>query len=432
MWTTPNEFVYRTPLSAYHRDILEQVLLKFAVPPAGVAFVFDNDDYDKYLNTVWRDNQALHMNIQLGGVEEMSPRHLVDIMKSKKHAHLVWLSRRICGGPAMQFAWVLAHELRHLEQDCLSHALSRAGHFLQSAFCFMPIDEPRICVTIPTELDAELAARRTVSSIFGLAETNRYIALEVEARDRPECYRVLPEINLKEEYDVVGKTLRMLMKYRQQLLDLQETCKDPFISDFNVQATCEDLQGLWNSLMRTNGILNRLRKTRAAIDQLNIPSGPGVYAIFAKPGAGLSYYRLPTDDIMYIGVSQDLPSRVGGTHFDSKGSGFSTLRRSIGALLKDKLQLEAIPSGDGGDDSDYTQYCFESDGEERLTEWMKDTLEVGVCPLHEDEEGMKAWEERLIQQARPVLNLRKWPNPYAEFIESLRRKCAEEARRKEQ
>ena len=46
-------------------------------------------------------------------------------------------------------------------------------------------------------------------------------------------------------------------------------------------------------------------------------------------------------DPVYVGISADLARRGDEDHFRSGGSGFSTLRRSLGALLKDELKLTA-------------------------------------------------------------------------------------------
>jgi len=72
------------------------------------------------------------------------------------------------------------------------------------------------------------------------------------------------------------------------------------------------------------------------------------------------------------------------THFTSQKTGFSTLRRSVDALLKDELQSTAIPRGTGSSKSNYQNYRFTDAGEEKLTTWMESNLEIAVFPYEGD------------------------------------------------
>jgi hypothetical protein len=77
-----------------------------------------------------------------------------------------------------------------------------------------------------------------------------------------------------------------------------------------------------------------LKRTRAPIDRSNPPPRGGVYAVFLqKPGA-LAPFSASLDGLIYVGCSSDLAAREFDHHFDSKRTGFSTLRRSIGAIFK--------------------------------------------------------------------------------------------------
>ena len=105
------------------------------------------------------------------------------------------------------------------------------------------------------------------------------------------------------------------------------------------------------------------------------------------------------------------------------------LNRPLGAILKDHLRLVAVPRGSGRDRLRYANYCFTLDGEERLTAWIRDNLEVGICPLDARDADLRAIEANLIADLTPGLCLAKWPNPLAGYIRELRRQCADEARR---
>jgi hypothetical protein len=176
--------------------------------------------------------------------------------------------------------------------------------------------------------------------------------------------------------------------------------------------------------MELKQITERLGRTRSSLDSLDVPSKPGVYAIYIR-GKTLFPLQVPQNGLIYFGSSNNLSAREFDVHFNSGQTGFSTLRRSLGAILKNELHLTAIPRGKENSASNYTQYRFEQDGEERLTAWMKDNLEVGVRPVDED---FEAAEKILISELRPILCLKGWPNPLKKLIKDMRKTCANEAR----
>jgi hypothetical protein len=171
-------------------------------------------------------------------------------------------------------------------------------------------------------------------------------------------------------------------------------------------------------------VLRSLTDKAAAFDQLDAPSEPGVYAYFLA-GGELPGVSNPGGSSVYVGLSSNLAQREFDTHFAEGQTGFSTLRRSIGAILKEQLGLLARPRGTGASDTNFRNYRFDDDGERRLSVWMRDNLRVSVHAVVEP----KAVEDELIALARPPLNLRGWANPEAIHIKALRKACVDEARR---
>jgi len=174
--------------------------------------------------------------------------------------------------------------------------------------------------------------------------------------------------------------------------------------------------------MNVERILDELRKRRIRPTSLCAPNEPGVYAVFATRESDLDPFPTRPGQIIYLGISKNLARRQLRDHFRSNGTGFSTLRRSLGAILKTRLRLTALPRGKGATPS---HYCFQEAGEERLTKWMLQRLQVAVLPCGRD---LKKIETKLIPHAEPLLNLTRWPNPYGKQIEELRKRCANEAR----
>lgn len=175
--------------------------------------------------------------------------------------------------------------------------------------------------------------------------------------------------------------------------------------------------------MRADHLLETLRATAAPLAEVHVTRNPGVYAWF-HPAALPSLSNQGADPV-YVGITSNLAQREFDTHFRSGQTGFSTLRRSLGALLKDELSLSPQPRGAGSSDSNYRCYRFDEAGEARLTAWMHEHLWVGAHKWPEP----AAIEKELIGLAQPPLNLTGWRNPYAAAIKALRKACVEEARR---
>jgi hypothetical protein len=177
--------------------------------------------------------------------------------------------------------------------------------------------------------------------------------------------------------------------------------------------------------MTASALLDRLRETATPIDRVRAPTVAGVYAWFLDEPSALPTLPDQGRDPIYVGMSSNLSERGDETHFRSGESGFSTLRRSLGAVLKDELRLSPEPRGTGSSRQNYRCYRFDDAGEERITAWMRSHLRVGIAAVDSPE----TVETDLILLAQPPLNLTKWANPYRAEIKALRKACADEALR---
>ncbi len=239
MWDSDTKLFLWADLSFKKKKLLESLLAEFPIPEKGIAIILDENDYPGYPNRIWK-NQGLHINIKLGGIEEMSPETLLNIMQSKNYSNLIWISNRISTGDSVQFAWVISHELQHFVQDQICHILSVANSFLFNNLSHnsIVIDEPKEAMTIPYEFDSELAAFKTVKKILGDLEADRYIR-------SPQNYnrlRTLLDCDLKKPYDVLEQTIQFFEKYRKQLENYVNSASDPFISSFDIDRTIYELK----------------------------------------------------------------------------------------------------------------------------------------------------------------------------------------------
>jgi hypothetical protein len=171
-------------------------------------------------------------------------------------------------------------------------------------------------------------------------------------------------------------------------------------------------------------VLGGLSTARSQLTGLNAPEAPGVYAFFLRDRGALPGVDEAADGIVYIGLSTNLAQREFDTHFRAGQSGFSTLRRTLGALLIADLSLKPRPRGSGASDSNYRCYRFDEAGEERLSAWMRDHLDIAVQTVADP----KQLERALVALARPPLNLTLWANPDAATIRAARKACMRAAR----
>ena len=101
-----------TDLGENWKHLVDKLIFEFRIPERGIALIFDKNDYTDYPNRLWQ-NQGLHFNIKLGGIEEISPEPILDIMESGKYSNLIWISNRVCIGNPVTFVWVVSHEFQH-------------------------------------------------------------------------------------------------------------------------------------------------------------------------------------------------------------------------------------------------------------------------------------------------------------------------------
>jgi hypothetical protein len=155
-----------------------------------------------------------------------------------------------------------------------------------------------------------------------------------------------------------------------------------------------------------------------------LPVAPGVYAWFLKKPEALASLGATPDQPVYVGMTADAAGNR--NHFDMEDSGWSSPRRSLGALLKDELELTAIPRSDGN----CTNYRFAGEGEAVLTAWMRRNLLMSHIPLDGGKAAIKEQEGKLIDQFQPPLNLQGVPGDREaqRELKRLRKFCADEAR----
>ena len=185
--------------------------------------------------------------------------------------------------------------------------------------------------------------------------------------------------------------------------------------------------------MKKEEIIESIRTNTKPINEHSVFSTfPGVYAFLLNSTSTLKDFG-QVNQVLYVGIAKDsLKSRDLGNHLNSESTGRSTLRRSIGAILKTEFNLKSFSRNGTDNRREITNYVFNIKGDISLTEWMTKSLEVGYW---EDKNKisyaqLRDLEEEVIKILKPTLDLdkrtRKY-NPLADKLDGLREICRNEA-----
>jgi hypothetical protein len=167
----------------------------------------------------------------------------------------------------------------------------------------------------------------------------------------------------------------------------------------------------------------------------HVPSQPGLYAIYGDEQA-LAELQLTgdSDQPLYVGKAEEsLVARDLNTHFAVNSgvaarTGSSTVRRSFAALLRDVLDLRAVPRS-LANPGYFTNYGLAEGGDARLTEWMhaRLTLAVWAAPVGMPV-SLAAVETAVIRHFTPPINLAKNPRKLSRLTHARTLMAAEASR----
>ncbi|MBK8758271.1 MAG: hypothetical protein IPM08_14470 [Actinomycetales bacterium] len=159
-----------------------------------------------------------------------------------------------------------------------------------------------------------------------------------------------------------------------------------------------------------------------------VPHEPGLYVLYGDERAwselGLSVTA--GHQPLYVGKSEgSLNSRDVRTHFAAGGTGSSTVRRSLAALLKEQLSLVPVPRNLVKPD-DSANFGLEATSETRLSDWMSQRLSLATWTAPHGA-VLGDVETVIIRHLRPPLNLDKVGEP-RKRLRAARKRMADLAR----
>lgn len=165
-----------------------------------------------------------------------------------------------------------------------------------------------------------------------------------------------------------------------------------------------------------------------------VPACPGLYAIYGDEQAWHDLQLEPTPNMpLYVGKAEEsLVSRDLNGHFATNPktrprTGGSTVRRSLAALLRQALDLHAVPRNLAKPER-FSNYGLADGGDARLNEWMHSRLTLAIWPAPA---GMPVplgdVETAVIVRFTPPINLDKNPGKLARLSAARAAMAAEAA-----
>ena len=156
-------------------------------------------------------------------------------------------------------------------------------------------------------------------------------------------------------------------------------------------------------------------------------SKPGIYLV-GYTGSSFPLGDIGPDQVVYIGKTEESQkARDVETHFATGKTGQSTLRRSVGAMLRAELGLIAVPRNGKTSPQAIRCYEFAGEGEDRVTDWVRRKLSVAFKPAAEMPGDLAEIEKAMIRYRCPILNLQNNPRRDSQ-LQALRKICREEAK----
>lgn len=182
--------------------------------------------------------------------------------------------------------------------------------------------------------------------------------------------------------------------------------------------------------MNNEEIIQQLITTRKKyLDISTFSKLPGIYAVFFfGEDFPLDNIKPAPDEVIYLGKTESSQEkRDAKTHFKNGKTGSSTLRKTIGSLLRKSYNLKPIVRNN----SDvlkrrFSHFKFDNNSEEIITNWMQNNLALSFFEYPEGKSKIESLETALIQELTPLLNIDKNPsNPQLNFLKQIRKESAQ-------
>lgn len=157
---------------------------------------------------------------------------------------------------------------------------------------------------------------------------------------------------------------------------------------------------------------------------------PGLYAMWLSrrgwDDLGLDGPPRTDGGWVYVGKAErSVRSRALRRHlgFDAKCTGWSSPRRSLVALLRERLDLEVLPR-DQLKPGNYAIYGLDTRDEWELGCWLNDNAMMADWP-HDGSRALRDVEQGVIATLAPPLNLTHCRTRWTDHVKAKRAECAQ-------
>lgn len=181
-------------------------------------------------------------------------------------------------------------------------------------------------------------------------------------------------------------------------------------------------------------IIDSIQKTRKPVSEIeDLPCELGIYTFFIGDTTDLGKFG-KKGQVIYVGKAEErLSARELEQHLAEGETGWSTFRRSLGAILKTKLNLQAVRRDPYPKPLKPANYKFTDGGESSLSKWMLSHLEFGYWSAKKIDRDLESLEMEVMNALKPKLNIKhaKAFNPFVNELKALRKICSDEVKNSE-
>jgi hypothetical protein len=222
------EFVFRD--ESRRRDLeslCADVLDHHRPPQQTLCCIFDNEERFEFLNAFGPSYCGFFYPVASYGIGSW-PGDLKSHVSALERGVAftcdvaVYIRKRTCEhktGATITFA----HEIQHVMQHGFQFKYWRANCWLPSV-TGSDLMNPKPW-DLPTEYDAQLAAKRVAQSVLGVSEVERYTREQIDSGNDPEKWKFFLGLDVSQEYDFASATRKMVERFKGKLDALYRECE---------------------------------------------------------------------------------------------------------------------------------------------------------------------------------------------------------------
>ncbi|MFZ2958904.1 MAG: hypothetical protein WA705_18590 [Candidatus Ozemobacteraceae bacterium] len=195
---------------------------KLILPPNSKLLVyFDDEDHIDGLNDLYT-RLGFFKDFKSDGPIDFTPAKIQCKIDYCNPDLFIWISKEICESDPIRLLWIYSHEVQHLRHCVLDSEVHYLGCFLHR---FLSSVHPNACsFDIPTEIDCEGFAEKTVTDILGETAVQEYLAT-LEGKELYLRERFLSAQKSCSQ-DIKAEIVKIICQNREKFEDLQNTCID--------------------------------------------------------------------------------------------------------------------------------------------------------------------------------------------------------------